>query len=243
MMPQDINIGTRLELDVLNNKGDKTGNTYISQMLEYRDDGSVVISSPIFEARLIYIPADANIRLTFTHQQKGLLGFNAIVKGRDMHNNVAVLIIEPVSGIEKMQRRMHYRLNIAINVLILPNWTVGKSQGVQDKDSLRSTGAEEFTIQKPISAITKNISGSGLCLVTDIDIPKDSMIRVELELSDYKKISAECRVIRNIKLYDDKGKRYELGLCFTKITKKNQDSLIRYIYKQQRERLKQKNKE
>lgn len=242
MMPQDVQIGTRLELVVLNNKGEKTGSTYISQMLEYHDDGFILISAPISEARLIYIPDDTHISLSFTDRKKGLLGFNAIVNGRGMRDNVAILIVEPLSDIDKMQRRMHYRLSIAINALIFPA-AGGESydEQDQDKDSVKSSGAEEFNIQKPITAVTKNISGSGLCLVTDIDIPKESIIGVELDLSDNIMISAECKVIRNIKFYDDKGKRYELGLCFTKITKKNQDSLIRYIYKQQRERLKQKN--
>jgi c-di-GMP-binding flagellar brake protein YcgR len=242
MMPKDIRIGTRLELDVLNNKGEKTAGTFISQMLEYRDDGSLIISAPISEARLIYIPTDVNIRLTFTDRQKGLLCFGAIVRGRDMYNNVAVLVIEPVSGMEKIQRRMHYRLDIALNAQIFPELR-GELYGAQDKDSIKSSAVEDFNMQKPVAAITKNISGSGICLVTDIDIPKDSLTGVELELSDNKAISAECKVVRNIKLYGDKGKRYELGLCFTKITKKDQDLLISYIYRQQREQLKQKNKE
>lgn len=242
MTPKDIRIGTRLELDVLNNKGEKTGSVYISQMLEYRHDGSVIISAPISEARLIFVPTDANIHLTFTDRQKGLFGFSAIVRGRDIHGNVAVLIVEPVSGIEKMQRRTHFRLSIALKALIFP--AAGEElYGVRDEDSVKSPGAEVFTMQKPVTAITKNISGSGLCLVTDIDIPKNSLTAVELELPDYMTVSAECKVLRNIKFYDDKGKRYELGLCFTKIAKKDQDSLIRYIYRQQREQLKQKNKE
>ena len=52
MTPKDIRIGTRLELDVLNNKGEKTGSVYISQMLEYRHDGSVIISLPYLKPGL-----------------------------------------------------------------------------------------------------------------------------------------------------------------------------------------------
>ncbi|MGE5614738.1 MAG: flagellar brake protein [Bacillota bacterium] len=243
MTLRDIQIGTRLELDVLNNKGEKTGRSYVSQILEHRNDGLVIISAPIHEARLVYIPTDAHIRLTFINKQEGLLGFNAVVKERDMHGNISVLLIEPVSGIEKIQRRMYYRLEIALNALILPDGKPGKPHAVQGKEEAKPVNDADFTVQKPIAATTKNISGSGMCLVTDADIPKDSTIKVELELSGLRTISAECKVLRNIKFFDDKGKRYELGLCFTKITKKDQESLVKYIYMQQRERLKQKNLE
>ncbi|MGI6668908.1 MAG: flagellar brake protein [Acetivibrionales bacterium] len=220
MMPRDIPIGTRLELDILNEQGEKTGRTYVSQMLEHREDGYVIISAPIFRARLVYVADDTYIRLSFIDRRKGLHAFYAIVKGRGMLNNVAVLAIEPVSDIEKMQRRMYYRLDIAINALILPDGTDEQLQhDTQDKEQPKPAKNAGFTVEKPVSAVTKNISGSGACLVTDIDIPKDSTIKVELDLSGYKTISAECKVLRSSKYYDDKGKRYELGLCFTKITK------------------------
>ena len=48
MTPQEIMIGTRLELEMLNSSGERIGNVYVSQLLDHQEDGTMVISAPIF---------------------------------------------------------------------------------------------------------------------------------------------------------------------------------------------------
>ncbi len=218
MTANEINLGTRLELELLNRQGEKVGNTFVSQLLEHQGDGLLVISSPIHEARLVFIPRDINIRLTFIHSKHGLLGFTAIVEGREHRGNIAILLIKPVSEIIRIQRRMHYRLDI-----------VGNAKVWLDEES------------DPIKAYTKNISGSGLCIVMDNNVPVDSVIKAELNLPGLPVFSVGCRVLRNRLIESQRGKQFELGLCFIQIAKKDQDILIRYIFAQQRLILKKEN--
>lgn len=218
MTPNDINLGTRLELELLNRQGEKVGTTYVSQLLEHQSDGLLVISSPIHEARLVFIPKDINIRLTFIHGKHGLLGFKAVVTDREHRGNIAMLLIRPDSEIIIIQRRMNYRLDM-----------VGDVQFWLDAES------------NPIKAYSKNISGSGLCIVTEKNIPVDSVIKAELDLQDLPVFSAGCRVLRSKLLESKRGKQFELGLCFMEIAKKDQDNLIRYIFEQQRLILKKEN--
>lgn len=220
MKPKDIQIGKRLELERINSNGERVGNTYISQMLEYQDDGLIVISAPIFEARLIYVPDAEKIRLTYIDKKHGLLGFTALVKMRGFRGNVAILVIEPDSDISKIQRRMNYRLDIVLNTLI----------------SLPGDDRE------PVRAFTKNISGSGICLVSPMDIPINTKINVELELSDGMIIVAGCVVLRNNAALIRKEKMYELGMRFIDISGKNQEILIKFIFDQQRLQIKKENK-
>lgn len=213
MTPKEINLGTRLELELLNRQGEKVGNTYVSQLLEHQNDGLMVISSPIYEARLVFIPMDVHVRLTFIHSKHGLLGFTAVVTGREYRGNIAILVIKPDSEITRIQRRMHYRLDMVGNVHV---WL--------DADAK----------SEPIRAYSKNISGSGLCIVTENNIPVGSLVKAELDLPGLPVFSVCCRVLRNNLIEGNRIKYFELGLCFMEIAKKDQDILIRYIFEQQR---------
>ena len=114
MTPQEIMIGTRLELEMLNSSGERIGNVYVSQLLDHQEDGTMVISAPIFGSRVVFIPDGITIRLTFVHQVHGLLGFTAVVNTRGLQGKIAVLTVTPAADIIKIQRRMHYRLEIIL---------------------------------------------------------------------------------------------------------------------------------
>lgn len=216
MTLQEIKIGTRLELEIQNKSGEKVGSALISQMQEYQEDGLIVISAPIYEARLIYLPNDVQIRISFVHHKYGLLGFTALVRAREFKGNIAVLVIEPVTEIEQIQRRMNFRLDILLDAVVM----------------FPDAGNE------PFKAITKNISGSGLCLICDSDFQKNTSVLVELRLTDNIAIKTKCLILRSNTAESRKGKKYEIGMCYTEIAKKDQDTLIKFIFDQQRLRLK-----
>ncbi len=213
MNPMEISLGTRLELELFDVSGEKLGSTYVSQLLEHQDDTLLIISAPIYEARLVYVPDDMIIRLTFIHSRQGLLGFTARVKSKEFRGKVAVMLIEPEGEIEKIQRRMNFRLDIVLDVLM---W-------LPDTDK-----------KNPVKACTKNISGSGLCVISETDIPKNTELKLELELSAEMSISAKCLLVRGCPAELRKGKGFELGMHFTEISKKSQDALIKFIFHQQR---------
>lgn len=221
MTPSEVQPGTRLELEILNRNGERIGSTYVSQLLEIQEDDCLVISSPIFEARLIFVPLQAQISLNFMHPKFGLIGFSAMVTGREHRDNIAVLIIQPQGKLIRIQRRNHFRMDHMANALV---WVSEKD----DKEDKKSA----------VKAVTKNISGSGLCIVTEINIPIKTEINIEFNLSENTKVSAKCVVIRNHTFEIKNSKSYELGLHFTKLFPKDQDSIIRYIFEQQRVKLK-----
>lgn len=220
MTPLEISIGTRLELEILNNSGERVGNVFVSQLLEYQEDGTMVISSPITGSRVVFIPDGVTIRLTFVHPIQGLLGFTAVVSSKEYRGKIAVMTVKPDAEIIKIQRRMHFRLEIVLDAAILP------ADAADD--------AEAAEKSEPVRAYTKNISGSGVCLVTEKEFPKYSEIVIELELTDGKQIKAKGIIVRSQMIDVRKGKNYELGVNFTEISKKDQDALIRYIFEQQR---------
>ena len=220
MTPHEILIGTRLELEMLNEYEDRVGQLYVSQLLEVQESGNIVIAAPIHEGRLVFIPQQSAIRLAFIHVEEGLLGFIGTVKAFDLNDKIAVLIIEPKPELFKMQRRMYYRLDYLKDIKV------------------RLKGEKPANKKSNIRAFTKNISGSGLCIVTDTDIPRKTELEVELTLTEDITVKAKCVVVRCTWFEVMKSRNYELGLSFTEISKKDQDILVKFIYEQQRVRLK-----
>lgn len=212
-------IGTRLELELVGNDGAKTGGPFISQLLEPVSDEEMIVSSPIFEARLIFIPVNTRIRLTYIHKKYGLLGFTAVVSERESRGNIAVLHIQRKSEIEKIQRRNHYRFQCSFSA----EFRILDRNGSQDSEEIPA-----------VKAVTKNISGSGVCIVTSKDIPKNTAVELTIHFNDTLKVKVVCIVMRNTPFEIKKSASYELGLHFTEISPRDQNFLIKYIFEQQR---------
>jgi c-di-GMP-binding flagellar brake protein YcgR len=219
---EELKVGTRLELELLDSKGERIGNIYISQILDAVRRDNIIVSAPIYESRLIFIPVGAKMRITFYHKRYGLLGFTAIVSKRDYRDNVAVLYLHTDAEMEKIQRRKHYRLDCFVNAEY--------SVFVENVD-------ENVSIQSK-KALTRNISGSGVCILVGEDIPKKTRIEVTMHLGPNTQVKALCAVMRNTPVEIKSITNYELGLHFLQISPKDQDSLIRYIFEQQRVLLK-----
>lgn len=220
---RDLKPGTRLKLEILGNNGGRLGNAYISQVLEPSEDRNLIISTPIYESRLIYVPLNGKVRITFIHSKYGLQGFTAIVTSREQMGNLSILFIQAETTPEKIQRRTHYRLECIRDVeyKICTNITL--------------QGADSSTYNK---ALTKNISGSGACIAVDEEIKKDTFLDIRINLGEGIIVKAKCLVLRSMPLGISNAPKYELGLHFIEITPQNQDYIIKFIFEQQRRLLK-----
>lgn len=224
-------LGTKLELELINSIGQKIGQTYISQLIDIIDDKNIVISAPIHESRLMFITNGTKIRILFFHYKLGLACFSGTVTGKEKNENLILFDIKIETELEKIQRRNYFRLDCLLNAeyFLLPNET---SEG-------------ETQVETPIAidkeyrkAIAKNLSGCGVCIVIGEDIPKGSIIEVIVALDKENSIKAKCKVVRSSPIETSKDKKFELGLYITQISNKDQDAIIKFIFDQQRLKLK-----
>lgn len=220
---KELVTGTRFQLFILDNNGKITGNTYISQLYEPAKGKSIVISAPIFESRLIYIPINGMIQLAFPNNKYGFLGFTAKVTERGSKGNISVLFLSVETPIEKIQRRDYYRLDCNISV----EYRICNSQNKNQITTAFKKG------------LSKNVSGSGACIIVGEEIKMDFSLQLRLHLSDMLVVDAICIVVRSIRLdMLSKNSKYELGLHFTDISQYNQDNIIKFIHEKQRWHLK-----
>ena len=218
----ELQTGTRFEFEFWDNTGEKAGITYVSQLLEPAMDMDMVISTPISEARLVFVPLNGKVRLTFFHRKYSLLSFVAVVEAKESRGNISILKVKALSQPEKIQRRKHYRLDCLL----------GSELRIMTglPDNAPGTGS--------VKASVKNISGSGASVVTDANIPAKAILELFVSLSPSTVVRALSIVMRSKTVEVKKSVSYELGLNFTEISPKDQDLIIKYVFEQQRVLLK-----
>lgn len=233
----EVKLGTRLEIDLINSLGEKIGKTYISQLMEIVDRHSIIMAAPIHESRLMFIPNGTRVRAVFLHEKYGLLSFEGVITHKEKNENILALHAEISTGFVKIQRRQYFRLECSLNGkyrLVAESATSDETKGgTQEKDETVKGSQQDFK-----KALTKNISGSGACIVIQEDIPKDSVIELVLFITPETTVNAVCKVVRSKSIETSAGKKYSLGLLFIEIPKKDQDIVIKYIFDKQRQLLK-----
>jgi c-di-GMP-binding flagellar brake protein YcgR len=222
---QELKIGTRLEIEQLDRDGKNRGPVYVSQLLHAPSERNVVIASPIFESVDVPIHTGSHLRVISLHERQGLLSFNAIVRASRKKGNISMLVLEMTSPIKKIQRRGYYRLPCTLAV----TYRLLDDENYKPADSVQSTELKR--------AVTKNLSATGLSIVTDEKYPKDAIIQVFIPLGN-NEIEAVCKVMRSECVKNPRGDKYELGMHIVSISKQHQEQLVKYIFDQQRELLK-----
>lgn len=226
---REIAIGTKLELEVLTNQDQKIGLTHMSQMIELIDSQNVAILCPIHESKYVFITLGTRVRIAFFHEKhNSLFFFTAVIRHKETKGNILLLYVNITSELQKLQRRNYFRFDCNLDA---------KYRIFVEENEVNVTG--EKTIPPEFkNALTRNISGSGACIVIEEELLKSALLEVVIKLNENTSVSAKCKVIRVTEIAASKGKKYEIGLYFIKLTSKGQDDVIRFIFERQRETLK-----
>lgn len=222
-----MTLGMKLDLELINSFDQRIGQPYVSQLMDIIDDKNIMIAAPIHETRLTLIPTGTRIRLIFKHSRYGLLNVLGIVSGKEKKGNLLTFSIIINGPIEKIQRRMYYRLPCILNV----GYCLQK-ESESEADTGQSTESSEQK-EEWKKGITKNISGSGVCIVVDEKLPTGSKLKIRINLGKGQEINVVCKVARCEKLENSISQKYELGLGFLQIEKKCQEAMVKFIFAQQ----------
>lgn len=220
----DLKPGLRLELILLNDRGEWAGGPFVTQLLEPIAQGKAVIAVPIHRSVVLVLPHGARIRLSFLHDKLGLLTFTAVVEAGGRKENIDVMTLSSLGEIEIRQRRTHYRLPVCLPFTYRPD---------EAKDARTS---EPSNSQKPPfrTAYTKNISGSGFCVVLNEVIEEDLLLEIHLVLDEGSPLRGLAKVTRSIPIRMNGRLRYQTGLQTVEMSGKDEDRLFKFIYRQQR---------
>jgi len=229
MNARDIKIGTKLEVEIPENDSNTIENTtsYISQMVDVVDDNTISIASPMREGKLKFLSKGTNIIIYYLNEKHELLYFKGVVSGQRKSGALDIFDITIASEFNKIQRRRFYRLDVVLSC----TYAVIDEQLIST-DNLEFPDIDNAQLS---SAFTKNISGSGFCIVIDKSIAPGAVLYVTIDLEGLASVRVLAQVIRSSY---EKSKKYEVGLHYLKISPKDSDILTRYIFEKQRQMLK-----
>ena len=221
MKYQHIGLGTKLELDLFDEDGNKIPAVFISQFGGYDIDKNMMeIYAPIFQGNIYPVTPKMQMDVIFSKGKHTFL-FTAEAIERVYEGNIALLYIKPVSAIEKVERRFFFRMEFQLEIqyrafkLLLPD------------NEMRG----DF-----IKSITRDISGGGVCLICEESLEKGTYVEAFLNLD--KRVRFVGVVVRSLEEKNKGVITYETGIKFVRIENKDREQIISYVFKTQRERLK-----
>ena len=222
-----------LELDALENVDKK----YVSSLHEVVDEHTLVISNPTIRARLI--PLHSGERYDgYFFQGKKIYTARFVVEKSFTDGNFRVVRVRLVSDLKKYERRQFYRLETTMDIkylLLTPENTEEFKKAVQEHTLMLMEGFRAGT--------TLDISGGGMRFSSGEEIPKDSMVIVNMSVrieEENKSYTFPAKLLSSERQRENRN-LYIHRIQFVDFKHDVREGLVKYIFKRQRDRLKKQN--
>lgn len=216
----NLAVGNKLELELYDNYTGKDKPLLISQFESLLPDGTMEILAPIHQGRIYPVLHGTRMKVIF-ERNGNLFQFMAVAAGRRLSGSIFLLIIQPETGEARIQRRTFFRFNCLQNI---------KYRIFEHKDTRKED-------RGPYNeSITKDISGGGLCLLSNEKPSKGWYIEGVVNVGSEVRF---CGRIVRVNPLNDKGKfKYEIGIEFNVISDMDREKVISFIFDSQRKLLK-----
>ncbi len=202
----------------------------VSQAFEAIDDTKLRIAMPIVEGKLILLPVNSRYNVVI-YTKGGLYKSSFIVLKRYKQDAIYGLEVELIQPLKKFQRRQYYRLECMIEIEYICVDEEFMSQELDDDDIKK-----KFELESAVKGTVLDISGGGIRFSSAEHLEKGSIVLVKLNIrvSEDKSVYGvlgkvlESRIIRNsLGLYEQR-------LEYQEISGKSRETIIRYIFEQER---------
>ncbi|MCR5746203.1 MAG: flagellar brake protein [Lachnospiraceae bacterium] len=233
MLSKYVKIGDRLDVETVHRatRAD-TGlkRQYRSQVYDIVSDEEGKIAMPLEQGKMVLLPIDAEYNLCF-YTKTGLYQCLARVVERTKSDNVYALLMELTTDLSKYQRREYYRLNCVLEMKV--SNISENSDGTEQGDEKVEIIDTDITFD---NGVMVDISGGGARFISRTQYPIGSQVLFKFslfvsgKLNDYE---LNGRVLYSEPLKNNPG-AYEHRMQFIHIRKDDRESIIRYIFEEER---------
>ena len=227
-------IGNRIELTQLESSiGRKVSEKkYGSQVLDFDGDRTAKIAMPISEGKIIPLEIDDDYNLCF-FTNSGLYQCTARIKKRYIENRMHVMDVIFLTPLKKFQRRKFYRLDCLFPIryrIVSKEQLEKQSEEEQDKEN------EEILWKE---GTISDLSGGGIRFHGNEECKKEDLVEIVLPLSLQSGIVPLSLYMKVVSCVHFEGSRvaYETRGEFLNINEKERETVIKYVFEEQRRRL------
>ncbi len=233
MISKFVQIGNKIEIESIKKTTDELGEvtrkTYRSELYDIESEDIIKIAMPMEQSKIVLLPVDAEYSLCF-YTPNGLYQCLARVVERYKSNNLFVLSMELETDLQKYQRREYYRLNTVLDMkskAIDPK--AGPSNGVEQVQFLDT----DLTFD---NGTMVDISGGGARFISKVQYAQGSLIRFQFslfvngEVTEYK-LTGKVLLSEPMENRDDS---FENRIQFVNMVNDDRESIIKYIFEEER---------
>ncbi|WP_341877206.1 flagellar brake protein [Defluviitalea saccharophila] len=210
-MKEPLSPGLKVEIKRLSFLNNNKSQGFISQIEECVNDKILIIGAPISGGKIVPLKMNTEYMLII-YGATGMYRCNVVIKKSFKKDSIEMLEVERVTSLEKIQRREFFRLECVIPFQFKAGDTWEKG-------------------------IIKDISGGGIRFITNSQLKTQGEIILRIPL-DEEEITLSGKLLikeaSNTELY-----KYQYRVSFEDIKKSDQDTIIQYIFLQQRKQVRQ----
>lgn len=232
-MSDDIlKVGNKIEIDKVSkaDEGYAGSEVYVSQILELDENGEeITVAMPMFNGHVVPLAVDQELNVYF-YSEKGIFRAKCRVVSRGNQDNIYIMKLKLISEMKKFQRRQFYRLlcNIEAIIRILNDEQVNTY--------LRTYLPPVVDSEQADIGMIVDISGGGVRIMTDVKLDVDSCLfitfPIKMNIGDVN-IEVLGKVVASIES-PNRENYYDNRIQFKDIDIELRDTIVKYIYEQQR---------
>lgn len=241
-----INIGDRIEIYRAGGTNSEEKH-YASQLLDFPDTNKANISMPIENGHVVPLTPGIRYEICF-FTKMGMFRCKAIITERFKTENIYMLTVEFLTGLEKFQRRQYFRL-ACIKDVYYRAYTENEEKLEKSLENRNYHSPEERKLWENALSTAKNdftlgtisdLSGGGLRFGANHTYEKNTTLIVRFEIKDEgvsKVLELKARVVASEKSSNPNW-MYENRMEFIEIDGKTRETLVKYIFNEERQQRK-----
>lgn len=239
-----IETGNRLELQKIRRIGASEEAVYVSRFLYQQSEDEAVIEMPVKEGRLVVMEPGEAFQVCF-YTNKGLYRCQVQVVSRHYEDKLPMVVIKFQSEFERLQRRQHYRMECLLDMEFYVPEKAALEQLLREKNHVQEppaqTEEEEEGESAPIqffAGVTLDLSGGGVRFNSEHRTEEGSTIVMKIAFPAPSAPQVQflfAKVLTVLPVPNHTGV-YEHRVQFVSITNAERESIIRYIFLEERKR-------
>ena len=233
MLEDYIQPGDRIELQAVQGAwsvGEKEDNRiYSSKIADILSEDRIDMMMPMEKGKLQLLPVDGEYNI-FIYSKRGQFQCFGKIADRYRTNNMYILTMDLLSGLQKMQRRAYYRFPCAFEM---------QTRVLSDYEQLALSSNAFFEpnmSEKLYKGVIVDISGGGIRFVSVNRFEEGNVLYTIFKLPSRKKAEEYRVCIRLLKVreLENRPDTWEYRAQYTIIDEDDREDIIRYIFEEER---------
>ena len=213
--------------------GQKKASWQVSQLLDHVKSDYLMIAAPVHAAGIVEWPIGSELEITYVQPERGIWRLKGAIAERGVTNHIVYYRVRQTSEAKRYQRRAYYRLACSLDV----SWQLLEKVIPFQVGLPYNTMPQLEALQAQLQPVpTHDISGGGICVISELPLPVKAKLNMTIQLEN-RDIIVQGQVVRCLVEKQGKEKRYYISVAFTKIRTADQERIIQYIFKCQKQRL------